>query len=156
MSLIEWRKDNSNDPLFGLLAVQNDLDRLFGLSFFDNVDKRVGMFKNAFSPDLDVYEDKDNLIIKADLPGIRQEKVNVEVVDDILTIRGEKNQEVERKDKSCYRFERAYGSFSRSITLPKYVDASKAKASFKDGVLDLTIPKTEDAKNRKIKIDINR
>ncbi len=156
MSLIKWRKNNSNDPLFGLLSVQSDLDRLFSLSLFDDVAGKVGIFKNTFSPELDVYDDKDNLIIKADLPGIKQDKVNIEVVDDILTIRGEKKQEVERKDKNCYRFERAYGSFSRSIALPKYIDASKTKASFKDGVLELIIPKTEEAKEKRIKIDINK
>ena len=80
----------------------------------------------------------------------------MEVVDDILTIRGEKKQEVERKDKQCYRFERAYGSFSRSMALPKYVDATKTKASFKDGVLELVIPRTEETKEKKIKIDIDK
>ena len=156
MALIKWRKNNGEDPFYGLLSVQNDLDRLFGLSLFDDVAKKVGIFKNTFSPELDVYEDKDNFIVKADLPGIKQDKVNVEVVDDILTIRGEKKQEVERKNKDCYRFERAYGSFSRSIVLPKYVDAAKAKASFKDGVLELTIPKTEEAKEKRIRIDIDK
>lgn len=156
MALIRWRKDNHDDSLLGLFGIQGDIDRLFGLSLFDDVAKRVGIFSNAFFPDLDVYEDKDNLIIKADLPGIKQDKVNVEVADDILTIRGKKNQEVERKDKNCYRFERAYGSFSRSIALPKYVDTSKTKASFKDGVLELIIPKTEEAKENKIKIDIGK
>jgi len=156
MALIKWRKGEQYDPLFGLLNIQNDMDRLFSLSLFDDVVKNVGIFKNTFTPELDVYEDKDNLIIKADLPGIKQEKINAEVTDDILTIKGERDQEVEKKDKNCYRFERAYGSFSRSIALPKYVDASKTKATFKDGVLELIIPKTEEAKEKKYKIDISK
>ncbi|MBL7197654.1 MAG: Hsp20/alpha crystallin family protein [Candidatus Omnitrophica bacterium] len=156
MALIKWRKDIRYEPFFGLLNFQKDMDRLFNLSLFDDVAKNAGIFKNAFTPGLDLYEDKDNLVVKADLPGLKQEEIEVDVVDDILTIKGEKKQDVEKKEKNYYRFERAYGSFSRSIALPKYVDATKTKASYKDGVLELVIPKTEEAKKRKVKIEINK
>ena len=156
MALIKWRKGNHYDPFFGLLGIQKDVDRLFGHSLFDDVAKNVGILNNTFAPKLDVYEEKNNLVVKADLPGLKQEEIEVGVDDDILTIKGEKKQAVEKKEKNYYRFERTYGSFSRSIALPKYVDVSKTQASYKNGVLELIIPKTEEAKEKKIEIDINK
>ena len=155
MALIRWRKDNHGEPFHDLLDIQKDFDRLFGLSLFGDIARDIGICSTAFAVALDVYEDKENLIVKADLPGLKQEEIDVKVEDDILTIKGEKRQEAQKKEKDYYRFERAYGSFYRLVALPKYVDASKTKANYKDGVLELVIPKTEEAKKKQLKIDIN-
>ena len=134
MRLMKWRSPSITDPFCDLLGLQAE---------------------SAWSPAVDVYDNKDNLVIKADLPGIKQNEINVSVEDDILTIKGEKKKETEVKEDNFYRLERAYGSFERSFTLPTNVDASKIKAAYKDGVLELTLPKKEETKPKQIKVDIN-
>lgn len=153
---IKLRKASSSEPLCGLLDIQKEIDELFNLSLFGDVNQDVGIFKDVFAPAIDIYEDKDSFVVKADLPGLKQDEIDVQVTDDILTIKGEKKQEVEKKEKNYYRFERSYGSLSRSVALPKYVDVAKTKATYKDGVLELVMPKTEEAKKKQIKIDINK
>ena len=108
----------------------------------------------AWAPAVDVYDHKDSLVIKADLPGLTQKDIDVSVEDDILRIKGQKKQEQEVKEDNYYRLERAYGSFERSFSLPVSVDAAKIKAAYKDGVLQLTLPKKEQPKPKQIKVDI--
>jgi HSP20 family protein len=99
---------------------------------------------------LDVYEEGDNLVIKASLPGIKPENLNIEVRENILTISGEANEEVERKSKGYLLNERSYGKFSRSVALPYEIKVNKVEADFEDGILTLTLPKAESTKTRKI------
>lgn len=156
MALIKWRKDSNRELFRNLLDIQKDMDGLFNLSLFGDVARDVGIFKNAFVPALDVYEDKENFVVTADLPGLRQDEIEAQVIDDILTIKAKRQQETEKKQKNYYRLERTQGSFSRSIALPKYVDVSKAKATYKDGVLELVVPKSEEARKKQIKIGMLR
>ena len=104
------------------------------------------------SPAVDIYEDGDDVVVKAEIPGMKKEDIDVTITDNSLTISGEKKQEEEVKEKDYHRIERSYGSFSRSFRLPDNVKAGKAKASFKDGVLEIRLPKTKESKQKKIEI----
>ena len=108
-----------------------------------------------WSPSLDIAEGRDKFVIKAELPGVKQSDINVCVEGEVLNIEGERKKEQEVKEKKYHRIEIFYGTFSRSLVLPDYVDASKINAAYKDGVLELTLPKKEKAKPKEIKININ-
>jgi len=107
-------------------------------------------------PAVDVYEGKDDVVIKAELPGLSKEDLSVQVTDSTLTIKGEKKREEEIKEEDYYSCERSFGAFTRAVDLPSEVKADQVKASFKNGVLEVRMPKTEEAKKRKaitVKID---
>jgi len=106
------------------------------------------------APALDVFEDKDDVVVKAELPGMDKENIEVNLTDHMLTIKGEKKKEAEVKEENYYRSERSYGSFVRNIELPKAVHADKVKASFKNGILEVRAPKTEEAKSKEIKVKV--
>ncbi|MFN3870514.1 MAG: Hsp20/alpha crystallin family protein [Aquificaceae bacterium] len=108
--------------------------------------------ERAFAPAVDVYETDQELVVKADLPGVKKENVEVSIRDNSLCIRGEKKEEKEEKTETYHRVERVYGKFERVIPLPADVKVEEAKAEFKDGVLEIRIPKAEGAKERKIEI----
>jgi HSP20 family protein len=128
-------------------------DFFFGLPVFP-VSERPAVGNGRSYPALDVVEDKEQYVIKADLPGINKEDIKVSVENGILTIEGERKSETEHKDKQVHRFERSYGRFVRSLNLGTTVDNSKIRANYKDGVLQLTIPKIEAAKPKAIDIHI--
>ena len=109
---------------------------------------------NVFTPRVDVTEDNENLYVEADIPGVDKKDVKVSVVGDILTISGEKKKELKDENKNYYRLERTSGSFSRSFTLPAEIHTDKIGAEFKDGVLKVTLPKTEEAKVVEKQIEI--
>ena len=106
-------------------------------------------------PAVDVYEEKDEVIVKAELPGLSKEDLDVTLTESTLTLKGEKKKEEEVKEKNFYRSERSSGSFVRTIDLPSEVKTDQTKTSFKNGVLEVRLPKTEDAKKKvtKVKID---
>jgi HSP20 family protein len=103
-------------------------------------------------PALDVFERDDKFVVKAELPGIKEDDIHVSVVGDTLSIKGEKNTETEVKEEDYYRSECSYGSFYRSIPIPANVDASKIEASFEDGVLEVALPKSAKVKPKKIAV----
>ena len=105
-------------------------------------------------PSIDVYEEKDTVMVKAELPGMKKEDIQVNLTGDMLTIKGEKKQEEEVKEDNYYRRERSYGSFLRSVELPCDVKGGEIKASFKDGILEIRLPKTEEAKRKEIAVKI--
>lgn len=109
---------------------------------------------NIFTPRVDVTEDKDNLYVSADIPGVEKNDIKVSVVGDVLTISGEKKSEQRDENKNYYRIERSSGSFSRSFTLPSEIVIDKISADFKNGVLNISLPKTEEAKVVEKQIDI--
>jgi HSP20 family protein len=111
-------------------------------------DSGVGM------PALDLYEEKDEVVAKVELPGLEKEDIEIHVSDNLLTIKGEKKKEEETKRENYYKLERSYGSFSRTIDLPPGVQGDKARASFKNGVLEIRLPKSEEAKKREIKVKV--
>ena len=106
-------------------------------------------------PSLDVYEEKDSVVVKAELPGMKKEEVEVNLAAETLTIKGEKKEDKEVKEDDYYRRERSYGSFLRSVSLPCEVKSAEIKASFKDGVLEVRMPKTEEAKKKSIPVKID-
>src|SRR3954471_23279828 len=103
-------------------------------------------------PEMDLVETDDHYLLKADLPGMKQEDVSIEFNDGTLTIAGERKAEYERKEKGFFRLERSFGTFSRSLTLPDGIDPDKIHAEFHDGVLEVTIPKPEQRKPRRIEV----
>jgi HSP20 family protein len=106
-------------------------------------------------PAVDVYEEKDDVVIKAEIPGLSKEDISVQVTDSTLTIKGEKKREEEVKEDDYYRCERSFGSFTRAVALPCDVKADQVKASFKNGVLDVRMPKTEEAKKKAVTVKID-
>ena len=104
---------------------------------------------------LDVVEEKEQYVLKADLPGINKEDIKVSVENGILTIEGERKSETEHKDKQFHRVERSYGRFTRSLNLGSHVDITKIKANYKDGVLELTVPKSEESKPKSIDVQVD-
>jgi HSP20 family protein len=105
-------------------------------------------------PTVDVYEEKDDIIVKAELPGMDKDNIEVNLTDHTLTIKGEKRKEEEAKEENYYRSERSYGSFLRTLELPKDVHGDKVKASFKNGILEVRMPKIEEAKAKETKVKV--
>lgn len=138
------------EPFRDLVSMRTDLDHLFNTFFGNRIEEKEGFW----SPVLDIEENNGNLIVKAELPGMKKDDIKVSVRDNILTISGERKQETETKDKTFHRIERCYGEFHRVITLPSEVDADKVKASYKDGILNITLPKPESAKPKQIDVEV--
>jgi HSP20 family protein len=124
-----------------------EVDRLFD-AFFGQSDRQG----RRWVPPVDLVEAEDHFVLKADLPGLTQDDVSIEVQDGTLSISGERKAEHEQRERGWYRIERAFGSFSRSLTLPDGVDPNGIKAEFRDGVLEVRIPKPEERKPRRIEI----
>jgi HSP20 family protein len=123
-----------------------EIDRVFD-AFFGQTDQG-----RRWVPPIDLVEAEDHFVLRADLPGLREGDVNIEVQDGTLTISGERKAEQEQRERGWYRIERSFGSFSRSLTLPDGVDPDGIAASFSDGVLEVRIPKPEERKPRRISI----
>ena len=155
MTLIKWQRKDEWDPFRDLLNIQSEMNKLFGNSALKSLDKKDAFDGGFWAPAVDIHEEKDSYLIKADLPGVKQNEIDISVDDDILTLKGERKVEKEEKDKNYYRFERAYGAFQRSFALPSSVDVTKIAANYKDGVLEMKIPKAEEVKKKQIKIEVN-
>ena len=106
------------------------------------------------APAVDLFEEKDDIVVKAELPGMDKDNIEVNLTDNMLTIKGEKKKENEVKEEKYYRCERSYGSFVRNIEIPKAVHVDKVKASFKNGILEVRVPKTEEAKRKEVKLKV--
>ena len=152
MALIRWKPITEVwDPFGNLTEVRAEMNRLLDPA----LRAHGGMAAGAFAPALDVVEEKDNFLVKADLPGVSKEDVSVSIQDNYLTLKGERKHEVEQKESNFYHQERVYGQFVRTVELPARVEASKVTANFKDGVLQVTLPKSEEAKPKEIKVSVN-
>jgi len=103
---------------------------------------------------LDVYEDKDNFVLRAEMPGMRKEDIDISLHDGLVTISGERKEETKKQESDVYRSERFFGRFQRSFALPTSVNAEKVAASYKDGILTVTLPKAEEAKPKQIPINV--
>ncbi len=153
MALIKWERKKAWDPFRYLAELQEDMNRLFDLSLA-RLPKDVVDFSGVWVPAMDIVDEKDKIRVKVDLPGVDKDSVDVSLEDGILTVRGERKEEKETKDKFFYRKECFYGSFERSINLPQEVDVEKAEASYKDGVLEIVLPKKEEGKRKQVKINL--
>jgi len=155
MALIPWRaRQTWWDPFKELEAIQDEMNKIFNSSLIKLSSRDVGLLEGSWSPAVDIYDSKDSILVKADIPGMKKEEIDVSVHNDCLIIKGEKKQEKEIKEKDFVRTERFYGSFNRTIRLPAEVDAEKVNATYKNGVLELVLPKKEDAKPKQIKIEV--
>jgi len=111
--------------------------------------------KGTWAPAVDIYETNDSFVVSADLPGLNKDEIQIDLKDNTLTLKGEKKFEEKVSKDNYIRVERAYGSFVRSFTLPQNVDPEKIKAKYKEGVLEITIPKKEEAKPKQIKVELS-
>jgi len=146
MALIRW------EPVRELNTIQSEMNRLFN-TFFDAPTPGNGtLAQRRWLPAMDLVETEDDFVLRADLPGLSEDDVNIEVEDNVLTVSGERKAEHEERKEGYYRVERASGSFTRSLTLPEGIDPAKVRASFDRGVLEVRIPKPEQRKPRKVTI----
>jgi HSP20 family protein len=143
MALVRWDSGREVDSL------QSEMNRLFD-TFFGGRPATGGL--RRWVPPMDLVETDDHLVLKADLPGLDSGDVDIEVKDGVLTVSGERKAEHEEKADGYYRVERAFGGFSRSMTLPEHVDAEKISASFDKGVLEVRIPKPEQRRPHRVEV----
>ena len=157
MYLMKWQPRTQSvnrwDPLAEMADLQGWFDQAFG-DFFGRTPLEMASADSTWSPLVDVHETKDQFLVKAEVPGLKQEEIEVSIVDDTLTLKGERKRETEVKENEYHRIERSYGAFQRSIVLPASVDASGVKASYKEGVLEIQLPKKEEAKPKAIKVEV--
>ena len=145
MTIVRW------EPLRELGSLQNEMNRLFN-TVFDTPAPGNGGTLRRWMPAMDLVESGDHFVLRADLPGMSEEDIKIEFEDGTLTVSGERKAEHEEREEGYYRVERAFGTFSRSLTLPKGIDADAVSAQFDRGVLEIRIPKPEERKPRRIEI----
>jgi HSP20 family protein len=143
-------------PFRELEDMERRLDEVFGRPFLPALWRRFPLEARGWAPAIDVFEKEDKFVVKAELPGMKEEDIDISVVGDTLTIKGERKAETEVKDEDYYCCERSYGSFSRSIGLPSTVDAKKIEANFEDGVLEVSLPKAPEVKPKKIPVSAKK
>jgi HSP20 family protein len=128
------------------------MNRMFNQFFQGGTGEEAGWGVRTWAPPVDIYETDDALILKAELPGVSKDDVSIEIHQNTLILRGQRKHEAEVKEEHYHRVERAYGTFQRSFTLPTLVDQEHVQATYKDGVLELRLPKSEAAKPKRIAI----
>ena len=145
MTIVRW------EPLRELNSLQSEMNRLFN-TVFDTPSGTSGNVLRRWMPAMDLVESGDHFVLRADLPGMSEDDVNIEFEDGTLTVSGERKAEHESKNEGYYRVERAFGAFSRSLTLPQGIDPEAVTANFENGVLEIRVPKPEERKPRRIEI----
>jgi HSP20 family protein len=148
MAIVRW------EPFQGLVTTQDRFNRLFNQTFsnvFGEEDGKLG----TWSPAVDIYENEQSIVLKAELPGIDPKDVDVRVENNTLFLKGQRKFENEVKEENYHRIERSYGSFTRTFALPSTVNAEKVAAEYKGGILTLTMPKREEPKTIKIQVSNN-
>jgi HSP20 family protein len=134
----------------GMGSLKHEMDRVFDRFLEGRWDEIPGL--GEWTPNMDISETKDSLVAKVEVPGMDPKDIQISLQENLLTIKGEKRQDKEEKDEHYHRVERAYGVFTRSVRLPVAVDASKVTASFKNGLLTVTLPKTPSARGTTIPV----
>jgi len=147
MDMVKW------EPLRDVITFRDEIDRLFD-GFFGRVPARREMARAAWMPLVDFEENKNEYLVKVELPGLKKEDVKISLSGDRLHISGERTKEKEEKGKTFHRVERVYGRFERVLALPAEVDGARVKATHKDGILDIRLPKSEKTKPKEIGIEV--
>jgi HSP20 family protein len=147
MALMRWT------PMGHLPSFQHEMNRMVNEFFGGGNGEAAGTGLSSWTPAVDIHETDDGYVIKAELPGVSKDDVSIDVHQNTLTLRGQRKHEAEVKQDKYHRVERAYGTFQRSFVLPTVVDQEKVQATFKDGVLELHLPKSEAAKPKRIAIN---
>jgi len=148
-----WRPFRELTPFRDFERMRREMDRIWD-TFFERGISR-GEEEEGWLPSLDVAETKNEIVVKAEVPGMDPKDIDISLSDGLLTIKGEKKQEREEKEENYHLVERSYGSFTRSIRLPKEIQSDKINASYKNGVLKVVLPKSEEAKKKEIKIKVD-
>ncbi|HKU43535.1 MAG TPA: Hsp20/alpha crystallin family protein [Polyangiales bacterium] len=149
MSIVRW------DPFRELEDVSDRLNRVFGRWPLAREKDKDAMIAFDWAPAVDISENNEEFILKAELPGVNKDDVKVAVEDGVVRIEGERKQEKEEKDKKFHRIERSYGSFMRTFGLPGNIDEAKIQAQFKEGVLTVRLPKSSAAKPKAIEVKVS-
>ena len=150
---LQQREMSAWSPLDQLLNLREEIHRLFEPSLTEG--QRTTEFFDGWTPAVDLYEDKESLFVKVELPGLKKEDIEVSVHDGTLSICGERKAATPDSSSQTFRSERFFGRFHRSLALPKPVAVDKIKAAYKDGVLTVTLPKTEEAKPKQIEVSVS-
>lgn len=148
MELIK-RNQNLWDPFEIITDLQSDLNRVFNRSLTHS-----GNWISSFAPSVEIHEGDDHLTVHVDIPGLDKKDIRVAVEGKTLILKGNRKQAEEYKSKGYYYSERAYGSFMRTLELPTEIDTAKVKASYQSGVLEITLPKSENAKPKQIDVEV--
>ena len=148
MAIVRW------DPFRDLITIQDRMNRLFEQTLARTRGEDETVAPSAWSPSVDIYETADAIVLTAELPGLKREDIEIQLRDNTLTLKGERKFEREVKDENYLRIERSYGSFQRAFSLLTVVQQDEIKAVFKDGVLEVTMPKAEEAKPRQVKVEV--
>mgnify|MGYP003573726583 CR=1 FL=1 len=149
MTLVRWEPLSVRNPWHGLMRVQRQMNRLF--DDFEGEDETP---MATYAPRMNVTDMEDHIEVTAELPGMNRDQVKIEINNNVLTISGEKLDEHEKKDRNLYISERVFGQFHRSFQLPSQVDVSKIEAAFNGGILNVSLPKVEEAKPKQIEIKV--
>jgi HSP20 family protein len=143
------------DPFRELTAMQDRINRIFGEAYTRRFDDDVST-RGDWIPPVDIYQnDRQEIVIKAEMPGLKREDIDLRVENNTLTLKGERKRETEVKDEQYHRVERVHGVFVRSFSLPATVDANNVSADYKDGILTVVLPMREEAKPRQIQVQVN-
>ena len=145
MAIIRW------DPFRDIITLREKMNRLFEDAVPTRGEEK-DMVGSNWCPSCDIYENENELVLTAELPGVKDDDVEIKIEDNTLTLRGERKLETETKEENYHRIERTYGSFHRSFSLPYYIDQEKIKAEHENGVLRIVMPKKPDLKPRSVKI----
>lgn len=149
MAIVRW------DPFRDVVTLQDRMNRLLDQALSKTrADNEEGLTASTWLPAVDIFETADSIVMKAELPGVSRENIDIQVRDNTLALKGERTFEREVKDENYLRIERSYGAFQRAFSLPAVIQQDKIKAVFKDGVLEVTMPKAEEAKPKQVKIDV--
>jgi HSP20 family protein len=146
MALARWT------PYRNIMSVRDEMNRVLNEAFGRDTNDESTWFSGAWSPPVDIYETDDALVMKAELPGFSKDDISIEMKENTLVIKGERKREDEVKEGSYHRTERVYGAFQRSFLLPTTVDQEKVRAAYKDGVLELRLPKVQAAQPKRIAV----
>ncbi|MGB7622356.1 MAG: Hsp20/alpha crystallin family protein [Terriglobia bacterium] len=149
MAIVRW------EPFRDLITLQERMNRLFDERFGRMRTTEESLDSGSWSPAVDIYETEQDIVLKAELPEIREKDIDIRLENNTLTLKGERKFEKETQEENYHRLERSYGTFSRSFTLPATVDQEKINAEYKDGVLKITLPKKAETKPKQIKVNIN-
>ncbi len=159
MALIRWKPTVDVSPWSpvadlstDIFSIRDEMNRMFDRFFNRGTLEDDGIAMHAIVPDVDIVEKDDAYILKAELPGVSKDDVKITLRENLLTIKGEKKKEKEEKNRNSYRSERMYGTFERTFTLPSMVRDERIQANFKDGVLTVEIPKSEEVKPKEIPV----
>ena len=143
MTIVRWT------PFRGLMDIQDEMNRMF-----NSVARTSDSGTGVWGPSVDISENENEIVVVAEVPGMKRENINISIQDNVLTLKGEKKRESDENEENYHRIERSYGVFERSFSLPSVIQTDRVTASYKNGVLSIKLPKAEEAKPKQIDIAV--